>query len=46
MCLLDGKAVALVEELGGKVLVPPIEVPPGTFAAINDPQGAAFSVIA
>lgn len=39
-------AVARVEELGGKVVAPPTEVPPGTFAVVNDPQGAAFSVIA
>lgn len=38
-------AAAKVEELGGKVMVPPTEVPPGIFAVINDPQGAAFSVI-
>ena len=38
-------AVAKVEELGGKVMVPPTEVPPGIFAVVNDPQGAVFSVI-
>jgi predicted enzyme related to lactoylglutathione lyase len=39
-------AVAKVEELGGKVMVPPTEVPPGTFAVVTDPQGATFNVIA
>jgi hypothetical protein len=39
-------AVAKVEELGGKVAVAPTEVPPGTFAVVTDPQGAAFAVIA
>jgi uncharacterized protein len=39
-------AVAKVEELGGKVTVPPTEVPVGTFAVVTDPQGATFSVIA
>ncbi len=39
-------AAAKVEPLGGKVAVPPTEVPPGTFAVFHDPQGAVFSVIA
>lgn len=38
--------VARVEELGGSVMVPPTDVPPGTFAVVKDPQGAVFSVIA
>ena len=38
-------AATLVEELGGKVVVPPTDVPPGRFAVLNDPQGAVFSVI-
>jgi len=37
---------ARVQELGGTVMVPPQEVPNvGRFAAVTDPQGAAFSVI-
>ena len=33
-------------ELGGKVCVPPTDIPPvGRFAVINDPQGADFSII-
>ncbi len=39
-------AVALVVELGGAVMVPPTEVPPGKFAVVKDPQGAVFSIIA
>ncbi len=35
-----------VEELGGNVCVPPTQIPEvGTFAVINDPQGATFSII-
>lgn len=33
-------------ELGGKVCVPPTDIPNvGRFAVINDPQGAVFSII-
>lgn len=32
-------------ELGGTVSVPPQDIPPGRFAVLNDPQGAAFSVL-
>ena len=39
-------AAARVEELGGSVVVPPTDVPPGKFAVVKDPQGAVFSVIA
>jgi hypothetical protein len=39
-------SVALVEELGGSVTMPPTAVPPGVFAVVKDPQGAVFSVIA
>jgi predicted enzyme related to lactoylglutathione lyase len=39
-------AVDKVEALGGESIAQPREVPPGTFAAVKDPQGAAFSVIA
>lgn len=35
-----------VEELGGKVLLPPIPIPPASrFALIQDPQGANLAVI-
>jgi predicted enzyme related to lactoylglutathione lyase len=34
-----------IEELGGKVCVPPTDIPVGRFAVVNDPQGAMFSVI-
>jgi predicted enzyme related to lactoylglutathione lyase len=38
-------AVGRVEELGGKVSVPPSDTPAGRFAVINDPHGAFFSII-
>jgi predicted enzyme related to lactoylglutathione lyase len=37
-------AIATVTEAGGAVLMPPREVPAGRFAAVRDPQGAAFSL--
>ena len=33
------------ERSGGKVLVPPTEVPPGKFSCLQDAQGATFSVM-
>jgi hypothetical protein len=36
---------AKAQELGGTVMVPPTDIPPGRFAAIVDPQGAVFNVI-
>ena len=38
-------AAAKVTELKGTVLLPPIDVPPGRFAVVEDPQGAAFTII-
>ncbi len=39
-------SVKLVEELGGKVLMPPTDIADvGKFAIIQDPQGAALSII-
>jgi hypothetical protein len=41
----DAKA-ALAETLGGRILMPPTDVPEiGRFATLQDPQGAAFSII-
>ncbi|HVV13408.1 VOC family protein [Amycolatopsis sp.] len=37
--------VARATELGGGVVVPATDIPPGRFAVLTDPQGAAFSVI-
>lgn len=37
--------VAKATELGGSVLVPPTDIPPGRFAVIADPHGAVFGVI-
>ena len=39
-------ATARVTELGGKVCVPPTDIPPGRFAVVNDPHGAVFTIIA
>lgn len=39
-------AIDRVKELGGTVLMEPMDVPPGRFAVVRDPQGAEFSVIA
>jgi uncharacterized protein len=37
---------ALAEKLGGKVCIPPTDIPTvGRFAVIQDPQGAMISVI-
>jgi uncharacterized protein len=37
-------SVAKAGEVGGRVLVEPMTVPAGRFAAIGDPQGAVFAV--
>jgi predicted enzyme related to lactoylglutathione lyase len=37
--------VAKVTESGGTVHQPPMDIPVGRFAAVADPQGAAFSLI-
>jgi hypothetical protein len=37
---------AKVGATGGKVCVPPTDIPIGRFAVVEDPQGAVFSVIA
>jgi predicted enzyme related to lactoylglutathione lyase len=37
--------VAKVTELGGSVMVPPTDIPPGRFAVLADPDGAGFAVI-
>jgi predicted enzyme related to lactoylglutathione lyase len=38
-------AVAKIQELGGSVFVPPMDVQPGRLSVVADPQGAAFAVI-
>lgn len=39
-------SVKLVKELGGKILVPPTDIPDtGRFCLIQDPQGAMISMI-
>jgi predicted enzyme related to lactoylglutathione lyase len=37
--------VAKLQELGGKVLVPPMDVPDARFCVFQDPYGAVLSVI-
>jgi uncharacterized protein len=40
-------AVAKAEELGGRVLVPPFDIPEvGRYAVVQDPVGAVFGVLA
>ncbi|MCA9704396.1 MAG: VOC family protein [Myxococcales bacterium] len=38
-------AAKKVEQTGGKVMVPPNDIPPGRFAVVQDPQGGIFTVI-
>ena len=38
-------SVAKCEELGGTVRVPPMDIEPGRFSVLVDPQGATFAVI-
>lgn len=38
-------SAARVTELGGRVSVPPTDIPPGRFAVVNDPHGAVFSLL-
>jgi len=33
------------QELGGKVMMPAMDIPQGRFAVLTDPQGASFAVI-
>jgi predicted enzyme related to lactoylglutathione lyase len=33
------------QELGGKVMMPAMDMPEGRFAVLTDPQGAAFAII-
>jgi predicted enzyme related to lactoylglutathione lyase len=41
----DGSAEK-AKELGGEIIVPPRDIPPvGRFAVVQDPQGAAFTII-
>jgi predicted enzyme related to lactoylglutathione lyase len=37
--------VAKASELGGSVIAPPMDIEPGRFAVLADPQGAMFNVI-
>jgi uncharacterized protein len=37
--------VARVNELGGSTIMPPMDIEPGRFAVLADPQGAVFNVL-
>jgi predicted enzyme related to lactoylglutathione lyase len=40
------EAVKIVEKMGGRILVPPTDIPgEGRFSTIMDPQGIVFNVI-
>lgn len=38
-------AVGRITELGGRVLMGPVDMPPGRFAAVMDSTGAAFNIL-
>lgn len=38
-------SIEIVKSLGGKVLMNPIEINPGRFTTISDPQGAVLTII-
>ena len=40
------EVVAKAKKLGAEVVAKPIDIPPGRFACLRDPQGAPFAVIA
>jgi uncharacterized protein len=40
------EAAARAQELGGKVLLPPMDIPIGRFTVVADPQGATFTAAA
>lgn len=44
---VDGTEAAMdkVKELGGRVIMGPMDVAPGRLAVVSDPQGAAFNII-
>ena len=46
LAVADADATAAkAAELGGKVLVPPYDIPVGRIAVLSDPQGAVFSIM-
>jgi uncharacterized protein len=40
------RAVATVERLGGRVMLPPMDLPAGRFSVVSDPAGASATVTA
>jgi hypothetical protein len=39
-------SVAKAQELGGTLVVPPMDIQPGRFAGVADPAGAMFNILA
>ena len=39
-------SLAQIQELGGQVFNGPMDIPPGRFAVVSDPEGAIFAIIA
>ena len=40
------QALATMEQMGGRVMLPPMDVPAGRFSVVSDPAGASFTVTA
>ena len=40
------ESMALVRELGGQIHMGPMDIAPGRFSVVADPEGAAFAIIA
>jgi uncharacterized protein len=46
-CVADAdRAATQAQELGGSVLLPPMDIPIGRFTIVADPQGAVFTATA
>jgi predicted enzyme related to lactoylglutathione lyase len=41
-----GESAERVQQLGGRVLLPPMDIPAGKFAIVSDPGGAPFTIAA
>jgi predicted enzyme related to lactoylglutathione lyase len=39
-------SVAKAQELGGSLIMPPMDIEPGRFAILADPEGVMFNVLA
>ena len=38
------KSATVAQDLGGRILLPPMDIPIGRFAIVSDPSGAAFTI--